>query len=967
MTMVVAEEKYESFLIGDMRTGLFLGQEPWKAPPDAFPTLVNAYTDKGVLRKRKGYLLFAKIGWNPIQLITQIVHEGYSEIIVVDTRQAYHLLSAGYQLTYISQNGYVWGVPLNYYTRKGLSLDPGGVARTYAPARTALPCFGHPFKVGDVIRIGGTTNYSSAYFTLQTGTSQTELVINKSKVTETFDGSETVVRRQTMLGGIGRMCQDRNGNIYQGGTGFAIRILKTDGSIVDNFFIPPGGCPGIYFDVITGLKISKDGEHLYVATNLNGISGYMQFYKFRLSDGAQIWTQRVGNTVSYNIDIDANDNVYIQTQFQTDPPLVNRIMKVAASDGTVSSIYLFNDQQGLPYDVHVDDSLGKVIIGGYQLRNPPAGDLFPINIVICDLDGGDPHTLALGGLYVESGVTRTETIGTGCITSYKGYIYVILYSHTLSKDQVYKLDSDLNIIAQVDGPPSGRGIFVDFLGHIVVVNQDYGDAFGTGGETDVFWFYDADLNFISAADNFYRDMLDLWDAPAGGSYQKGNVEFYPGIFQTEIETIENWTLTTVYPMSSYSITNITLGVDKFTGGEDDYFWYQEYRGRLYMCNGVDPIYYHTPNYTPPYTILPMDTGAVVIETCRMLFQYKNRLLIVSPKIGGVWYPQHVYYTDVNLDNVGVNNWFKAPTDDTPVTGGYIDEVPVIFFRSSIWHIVYTGNTDAPYTWQRRTCDFGAAARMGTAVIKESLATIGLNRLLSYDRYQPREYDLSARGILDQMSATKVVNSFAHTFKDREFMGICFTRVGQSDHDRILLYNYQEDSFHISTIPAHCLFSINGPWLPDGVSPGNFYFPIRDQDYRKYEFAGTKDGRILWLHQGYLDDGVNITTDIRSGQFNPFQKEGLRAKFGWLKILISAAVGEGLEVSLYKDHSDTAFKTIQVWSNGTTNHWKTIWADGEVADFFRVKIVHIYQAGVLGGDFAIHGFLLGMKRAGKIGH
>jgi hypothetical protein len=239
--------------------------------------------------------------------------------------------------------------------------------------------------------------------------------------------------------------------------------------------------------------------------------------------------------------------------------------------------------------------------------------------------------------------------------------------------------------------------------------------------------------------------------------------------------------------------------------------------------------------------------------------------------------------------------------------------------------------------------------------------------LKYDRYQPTEYDLSARGILDQMSATKVVNSFAHTFKDREFMGICYTRVGQEDHDRILIYNYQEDSFHISTIPAHCLFSINGPWLPDGVSPGNFYFPIRDQDYRKYEFAGTKDGRVLWLHQGYLDDGVNITTDIRSGQFNPFQKEGLRAKFGWIKILMSAAVGEGLEVSLYKDHSETAFKTVQVWSSGTTNHWKTIWADGEVADFFRVKIVHIYQEAVLGGDFAIHGFLLGMKRAGKIGH
>lgn len=59
-------------------------------------------------------------------------------------------------------------------------------------------------------------------------------------------------------------------------------------------------------------------------------------------------------------------------------------------------------------------------------------------------------------------------------------------------------------------------------------------------------------------------------------------------------------------------------------------------------------------------------------------------------------------------------------------------------------------------------------------------------------------------------------------------------------------------------------------------------------------------------------------------------------------------------------------TAEMTSPPGTRNWGTIWLDGEVGDHFRIKISQIYAAGLEDTPgFEIHGFLLAMKRAGKI--
>lgn len=425
-------------------------------------------------------------------------------------------------------------------------------------------------------------------------------------------------------------------------------------------------------------------------------------------------------------------------------------------------------------------------------------------------------------------------------------------------------------------------------------------------------------------------------------------------------------------------TNISGGINIFTGTSSDYFWFVEYNGSFYMCNGVDAVYKYTPNWTPAYTISAMNTGTVTIQSCRMLFVYKSRLIFVSPKISGVWYPDRIYYTDILLDNVAATNFVLQPfANETPVTGGYIADTPIIFTREGgIWHIIYTQNSDAPFAWERRAADYPAVARMGIAPIRDNLAFTGQNRLYLYDRYQAQPYDIPMRGVTDLMSATLNANSFSAPMADRESILTAYTVVGGTAHSRILDYNIEERSWSEYSLAVNCICPINGYWADYatyGSPPNNFAYPPLAADTGKWTLAGLANGKIIRLNSGTGDIEGNITSNILSAQFNPYLKEGLKAKLGWVKFLVSGTTTVApLVVSFYKNHSSTLFKTVNLHSRAATKNWQTIYANGEVGDFFQIGMVHSTQAitgeGTTGSacDMQIHAMMLGFKRAGRSG-
>ena len=433
-----------------------------------------------------------------------------------------------YALTYISENGTIWGIPLNPIEKTTLALDEDGVARDVGGGVVGLPCASHPFEIGEVVRITETTNFNGA-FTLGAGTTNNELQITDTYVAEIFDGTEVIVKYIGPLNaGAGHMISDSSGNLYYGHglnddadpDNYYITKIETDGTIVYDYdFLNKNWTPGLAA-TITGLAITPDDQYLYLWIFVDGVTDYGYMFKFDLTTGDQLWTTLAvfGETSlpGYDMALDADVNAYAPTEN-------GEIRKFDSADGLGSFLTLMGEGKeayvvgGCPYAVLVDDDMGIVICGGAQWCGVANDESVLYNLAIRTLDDSEGAQIAIGGTYVTGGtVDTTYTIGTGMIITHNGFFYVISYTPTCT---IYKLDSELNIITSVAGPTYGQGLYVDLWGNIVVVNQDQ------VGQSDIFWFYDTDLNYLAKIDGFYTSMLSTWSAPVGGAWIQGDTVF----------------------------------------------------------------------------------------------------------------------------------------------------------------------------------------------------------------------------------------------------------------------------------------------------------------------------------------------------------------------------------------------------------------------------------------------------------
>lgn len=102
---------YKPFLIAGLKTAKSIGLEPWQSPQDAFPTIENAFVNKGVLEKRGGFSPFATMKHGAVvQTATSIVgiksylDRGMPSLLVMDTTRANYYNAVDGTMTDVSSN-----------------------------------------------------------------------------------------------------------------------------------------------------------------------------------------------------------------------------------------------------------------------------------------------------------------------------------------------------------------------------------------------------------------------------------------------------------------------------------------------------------------------------------------------------------------------------------------------------------------------------------------------------------------------------------------------------------------------------------------------------------------------------------------------------------------------------------------------------------------------------------------------
>ena len=474
-------------------------------------------------------------------------------------------LVATYSMTYISEIGTIWGLPLRDGTMPG--LDAGGVAVDRGDGIVGLPFTGHPFSAGMRIQIVGTTNYEYLHI-LTSGTSENELQFADTYTAETFDGTETVAMRYGMqvASPSYAMVRDSNGDFYYShawnGTRTITKVDSTSWTESD-----PGMLYGAYRDTCRAMALSADGLYLYAI-----IGDYV--IKWNFETGTLIWATNI-NSPGYDIEIDASGNAYVAKN--------SEVRKLDADTGVLTSLTDMGQPPpgidmlgGLQYDIAVSDALGLVAGAGYTYTFIADADhLFNIGVRKFDNSAGETVQL---DTYRTTTIAYSRLIGTGCTVFHGNYLYALVANSASGTPELYKLQwsgGSLNTIAQytLTSSPYAIGMFFDLYGNLVIVNVRLASS-----NRDIIHYYDTEGNLLAKIDNLPSGMCNSWDLGAGGSWAQGDIEFDGVVGGTASSAEPNQSRALWYPSDWSHLEGETvqvlgdgayLGTEEVVSGEVD--------------------------------------------------------------------------------------------------------------------------------------------------------------------------------------------------------------------------------------------------------------------------------------------------------------------------------------------------------------------------------------------------------------
>ncbi|HEB28796.1 MAG TPA: hypothetical protein ENI05_13715, partial [Porticoccus sp.] len=193
---------------------------------------------------------------------------------------------------------------------------------------------------------------------------------------------------------------------------------------------------------------------------------------------------------------------------------------------------------------------------------------------------------------------------------------------------------------------------------------------------------------------------------------------------------------------------VSAGNDSnWSGDNTDFFWVANWTlggaSKTYIANNKDPLeIYDGTNLTQLF----IDIGAAgdraglnEVTSALLVFVYKERLLtfnITDNTTGSqVLAPQRARWSAIKDPQSWPTASFKdAPTSDVIVAGGFLGDDLFIWMNGekggSVWQFVWTGDSVAPFEWQRISAEDGAIAQMSVTTRNNIQRAIGPTKILA---------------------------------------------------------------------------------------------------------------------------------------------------------------------------------------------------------------------------------------------
>ncbi|MFP4086637.1 MAG: hypothetical protein ACLFUL_07575 [Desulfobacteraceae bacterium] len=415
--------------------------------------------------------------------------------------------------------------------------------------------------------------------------------------------------------------------------------------------------------------------------------------------------------------------------------------------------------------------------------------------------------------------------------------------------------------------------------------------------------------------------------------------------------------------------------DIWTGDNSDFFWSENWQDRLFITNGKDQLQVYDGSEFSDFPIDYTGGGSNRVDACLMIFAHKGRLIILSTTEDGTSHPQRARWSAAGTyddwDESEGGGYVDADTLDRIVTADYIADELIVYFERSVWTLKYTGDSFLPFVWEKLSGTEGAYATHSIVPFSDELLALGPVRFIGTDGLNTYTVDDKIPEYALTIDQGKLKYTYGAVLEEERQAWWLYPPPGADISERALVLQYEDNSWATFTMELSCLGyweeittftweSINKTWEEINLTWNDL-----NQYAAGYPLTlgGGDEGYIFTLNRGNTDYGDPIPMKIHYGEWNPFVEKGLKARLGWVDLLVTQNPDTSVTIEFYLDHESEPYLTKTIVFEGQAGSekiWIRVFANA-VGNSHSLRIHHTASNPV-----EIHAVVPYFRPAGPIG-
>lgn len=356
-----------------------------------------------------------------------------------------------------------------------------------------------------------------------------------------------------------------------------------------------------------------------------------------------------------------------------------------------------------------------------------------------------------------------------------------------------------------------------------------------------------------------------------------------GLITYQVETINDEPLYAFDTQFAYQYAGgawSRLGTGIWTGTNSEFFWGSTYRGStadtaiLFVTNfnTTDQIQYWDAaawaNLNPAFNV-----GGDTIETARIVIPFKDRLVLLNT-IENIAAADKTFVNRCRFSQNGSPLAADAWREDVPGRGGYLDapvkeaiitaalikDRLIVFFESSTWELVYTGNEILPFRWQQINAELGVESTFSPVLFDKVVLGVGNVGIHACNGANVERIDEKIpQAVFEIHNGNEGVNR-VYGIRDYNTEMVYWTFPSSKDDPtyptRVLVYNYKNGSWAFNDDSITCFGYYQNQSDITWISKDEAWYELGDtwnsgvnQSEFRQVIAGNQEGFVFIVSPG----------------------------------------------------------------------------------------------------------------------